>query len=105
MIVLVTPESETEEVRKPQGHGRMAALAGDLAKDPRPIHELSPKERDARLEKIMGVGRGLMSTSEEFAKRKLEEIELEEQKFLLTSDRHELNPIAQAAVCSIHFIR
>jgi hypothetical protein len=28
----------------------------------------------------MGVGRGLMSTSEEFAKRKREEIEIEEQK-------------------------
>jgi len=58
----------------------MAALANELAKDPRPFRELSPEERTARLEKIMGVGRGLMSTSEEFAKRKLEEIELEERK-------------------------
>ena len=73
--------SEAEEVRKSQGQGRMAALAGDLAKDPRPFRDLSPEERSARIEKVMGVGRGLMSTSEEFAKRKLEEIELEEQKF------------------------
>ena len=79
LIVLVPPESEA--VRKPQGQGRMAALANDLAKDPRPFRELSPIERSARLEKIMGVGRGLMSTSEEFAQRKLEEIEIEEQKF------------------------
>lgn len=81
LIVLVPPESE-ERVRKPQGQGRMAALAEDLAKDPRPFRELSPEERGARLEKVMGIGRGLMSTSEELAQRKLEEIELEEQKFV-----------------------
>lgn len=81
LIVLVPPENNAEVSRKPEGRGRMAALAGDLAKDPRPFRELSPEERSARLEKVMGVGRGLMSTSEEFAKRKLEEIELEEQKF------------------------
>jgi hypothetical protein len=80
LIVLVPPKKEAEEIRKPQGQGRMAALAGDLAKDPRPFRELSPEERTARLEKVTGVGRGLMSTSEELAKRKLEEIELEEQK-------------------------
>jgi len=60
----------------------MAALANELARDPRPFRELSPEERTARLEKIMGVGRGLMSTSEEFAHQKLEEIELEEQKLV-----------------------
>jgi hypothetical protein len=59
----------------------MAALANELAKDPRPFRELSSEERAARLEKIMGVGRGLMSTSEEFAHQKLEEIEIEERKF------------------------
>lgn len=68
-----------EEDRKGM-RGRMAALADDLARDPRPFRELSPDERSARLERVMGIGRGLMSTSEEFARNKLGEIELEEQK-------------------------
>jgi hypothetical protein len=80
LIVLVP--NELEEGRKPQGQGRMAALASELAVDPRPFRELSPEERSTRLEKMMGVGRGLMSTSEEFAKRKAEEIDLEEQKLV-----------------------
>lgn len=80
LIVLVPPENETEENRKPEGQGRMAALASDLSKDPRSFQELSPEERRARIEKVMGVGRGLMSTSEEFAERKREEVELEERK-------------------------
>ena len=63
-----------------EGQGRMAALADELAKDPRPFRELSPEERSARLEKVMGIGRGLMSTSEEFARQKLEEIEIEERR-------------------------
>lgn len=81
LIVLVPPENETDERHPPEGQGRMAALARDLARDPRPFGELSPEERRARIEKVRGVGRGLMSTSEEFAERKREEIELEEQKF------------------------
>jgi len=80
LIVLVPPRDEVEENRKPEGMGRMATLAGDLAKDPRPFRELSPEERSSRIEKMMGVGRGLMSTSEEFAMGKVEEIEIEEQK-------------------------
>jgi hypothetical protein len=80
LIVLVPPENEPEEGRKPEGQGRLASLAADLAKDPRPFRELSPEERSARLEKVMGTGRGLMSTSEEFARRKIEEIEIEERK-------------------------
>lgn len=80
LIVLVPPEDEVDESRKPVGRGRMAALAEELAKDPRPFHDLSPEERSARLEKVMGSGRGLMSTSEEFARQKREEIEIEEQK-------------------------
>lgn len=75
LIVLVPQENESS--CKPEGQGRMAALAGDLARDPRPFRELSPEQRSARLEKVMGVGRGLMSTSEELAKRKREEIDLE----------------------------
>src|SRR3954466_11688742 len=80
LIVLVPPPSEAEEVAKPEVRGRMAALAAVLAKDARPFRELSPEERNARLERVMGVGRGLMSTSDEFARRKLEEIEIEERK-------------------------
>jgi hypothetical protein len=80
LIVLVPPENETEEERKPEAQGRLASLAADLAKDPRPFRELSLEERSARLEKVMGAGRGLMSTSEEFARRKAEEIEIEERK-------------------------
>lgn len=79
LIVLVPQEGEAEP-GEPEGKGRMAALAKELAKDPRPFHELSPEERQARLDKVMGVGRGLMSTSEDFARRKREEIEIEERK-------------------------
>ena len=80
LIVLVPSEESTQESLRPEGQGRMAALADVLAKDSRPFHELSPEERRSRIEKVMGVGRGLMSTSEEFAQRKHEEIEIEEQK-------------------------
>jgi hypothetical protein len=62
--------NKPEEGRKPQEYGHMAAVASELAKDPRPCRDLPPEERSARLEKVMGAGRGLMSTSEEFAKRK-----------------------------------
>lgn len=79
LIVLVP--NEPEEGRKPEWHGHMAGVAGELAKDPRPFRDLSPEERSARLEKVMGSGRGLMSTSEEFSRRKAEEIDLEDQKF------------------------
>ena len=75
-------ENKAEEDRKPEGQGRLASLAADLAKDPRPFRELSPEERSARLEKVMGVGRGLMSTSEEFAQLKREEIEIEEKNLV-----------------------
>ena len=80
LIVLVPPENEAEE-GTPEGKGRMASLADDLAKDPRSFRDLSPEERSSRIERVMGAGRGLMSTSEDFARRKREEIEIEEQKF------------------------
>lgn len=80
LIVLVPSEDMEDESPSPEGKGRMAALADVLAKDSRPFRELSPEERNARIEKVMGVGRGLMSPSEEFAQRKHEEIEIEEQK-------------------------
>ena len=81
LIVLVPPaDVASEKTSVPESRGRMAALAAELAKDRRPLHQLSPEERSARLERIMGVGRGLMSTSEEFARQKREEIEIEERK-------------------------
>jgi len=58
----------------------MAALAEDLVEEGRSFRDLSPEERNTRLEKVMGIGRGLMSTSEEFARRKVEEVEIEDQK-------------------------
>jgi hypothetical protein len=58
---------------------RFRDLADELAADPRSFRELSPKERKARLQRVMGIGRGLFSSSEEFARRKEEEIELEER--------------------------
>jgi hypothetical protein len=79
-LIVLVPEGNRDEDRQPEGQGRMAALAADLAKDPRPLRELSPEERADRIKKVMGVGRGLMSTTEEFSRRKQEEIEIEERK-------------------------
>lgn len=78
LIVLVPPEGE--EAAKPEGAGRMAALAAALAKDGRSFGDLSAEERNARIESVMGIGRGLMSASEEFSRSKSEEIDLEERK-------------------------
>ena len=80
LLVLVPPDQEAEEVTRPEGRGRLASLARTLAEDGRPFRELSAEERGARLGRVMGAGRGLMSTSEEFARRKVEEVELEERK-------------------------
>jgi hypothetical protein len=44
-------------------------------------HQLSDEERDARLRQIRGIGRGLLSSSEEFSRQKQEEIDLEERRF------------------------
>jgi hypothetical protein len=65
----------------PQNRGRLAALAAELALEKKPFRELSPEERSARLQRLRGAGRGLTSGSEEFAKQKAEEIEIEERKF------------------------
>lgn len=73
----VIPSEEvavSESARK-----RFRDLADELAADPRSFRELSPEERKARLQRVMGIGRGLFSSSEEFARRKEEEIDLEER--------------------------
>ncbi len=83
LIVLVPSENEAEEKAEalPASRGRIKALATEFARDPRSFRELSPEERTVRLERVMGVGRGLMSTSDEIAKRKIEESDLEDRKF------------------------
>ena len=82
LIVLVPAETGAKQAEAPpQGHGRLAALAAELAKDPRSFRELTPEERRERLRRLRGAGRGLTSGSEEFARRKREEIEIEERKF------------------------
>lgn len=60
--------------------GRMAALVEELAKDSRSFRDLTPEERRERLGRLRGIGRGLTSGSEEFARRKIEEIEIEDRK-------------------------
>ena len=83
LIVLVPPEGERTERTEapPLGRGRLVALAAELAQDSRPFRELAPEERRARLRRLRGAGRGLTSGSDEFAKQKREEIEIEERKF------------------------
>ncbi|MFP5284557.1 MAG: hypothetical protein ACLGI9_02350, partial [Thermoanaerobaculia bacterium] len=60
---------------------RFEELAARLAADPRPFRDLAPEERRERLQQIIGSGRGLFSGSEEFARQKQEEIDLEEERF------------------------
>lgn len=83
LIVLVEPPGaeESREASTEEASRRFVALAERLAADPRPFDELSPEEREDRLRQIRGIGRGLFSSSEEFARRKREEIELEERRF------------------------
>jgi hypothetical protein len=80
LIVLVPRAEESPASPSAEVKGRLASLAAELAKDPRSFQDLSEGERKVRLRRVMGAGRGLLSSSEEFAHRKLEEIELEEGK-------------------------
>lgn len=80
--MLVPPEEERKQrAEAPQGRGRLAALATELALEARPFRELAPEERRVRLQRLRGAGRRLMSESGEFAQHKAEEIEIEERKF------------------------
>jgi len=86
-LILVTPsESEAEsdtlpESAKREARARWQAMRAELIQDPRPFRQLSPEERRERLHRLQGIGRGLLSSSEEFARRKVEEVEIEETKF------------------------
>jgi hypothetical protein len=59
---------------------RFETLADELAAD-RPFRDLSHEERKARLRQVVGIGRELFSPSVEIARRKDEEIEIEERRF------------------------
>ena len=87
MILLISADNSAAEAERaePQVRGRMAALHAQLAEDPRPFRELSSTERRARLRRVKGVARGLLRTrgesaSDEFARQKRVEIELEARK-------------------------
>ncbi len=82
LIVLVPSEpGEPAEPPSPMALARWDAAAAELEADPRSFRELSREERRARLRRLRGVGKGLLSSSEEFARSKREEIEIEERKF------------------------
>jgi len=74
--------SEAGEVAMSESaKARFESLADELAADPRSFRELSQDERKARLRRVVGIGRELFSPSEEIARHKAEEIELEERRF------------------------
>jgi hypothetical protein len=83
LIVLVEPSAEraSTEPSAEDALQRFEELAARLAADPRPFRELSPEEREARLRQVVGAGRGLFSSTDEFIRRKQEEIDLEERRF------------------------
>lgn len=78
LILLEQSEEPASEYSRP---GRLAQLAAELSLDPRPFRELSQEEKRARLKRIRGAGRGLLTPSDQFARRKAQEIDLEERKF------------------------
>jgi hypothetical protein len=72
---------ELPENAKTEARNRWQMTRAELARDSRPFRQLSLEERRERLRRLQGVGRGLPSSSEAFARRKAEEIEIEEKKF------------------------
>lgn len=86
LIVLVEPSADqasAEACMEPSAEDalrRFEELAARLAADPRPFRELSLEEREARLRQVVGAGRGLFSSTDEFIRRKQEEIDLEERR-------------------------
>jgi len=81
-LLVFTPAREaTPKSPSPEALARWETRKAELAADPRPFRELSLEERRSRLRRLRGIGRGLLSSSDEFARRKLEEIEIEDRKF------------------------
>jgi hypothetical protein len=82
LIVLVETPAHHEPVPSfEEARTRFRELSARLAADPRPFRDLSLQERQARLRQVMGAGRGLLSTSEEFAQQKQRDIDLEAERF------------------------
>jgi hypothetical protein len=81
LIFLVPANEERPANGGPKVQGRLSKLVAELSQDPRPFSELSQEEKRARLRRIEGAGAGLLTPSEEFARRKAEEIALEDRKF------------------------
>lgn len=80
LIVLIPAEwEETPEKPSQEALRRWDAVAAEAALDRRPLRELPPEERQARLRKLRGVGKGLLPSSEEFLRQKREEVEREER--------------------------
>jgi hypothetical protein len=74
-------DSEGEVAVSGSAKSQFESLADELAADPRPFRALSQEERRARLQRVVGIGRELFSPSDELARRKREDIELEERRF------------------------
>lgn len=86
LIVVTSPEDAVEAEELPErarteARNRWQAARAELARESRPFRQLSLEERRDRLRRLQGLGRGLLSSSEEFARQKSEEIEIEERKF------------------------
>jgi hypothetical protein len=85
-LILVTASEgpmeagELSESARAEARAHWQTTRAALARDPRPFRQLSAAERRDRLNLLQGIGRGLLSPSDEFARRKAEEIELEERK-------------------------
>lgn len=80
-LIVLVPREEPVERAPEEAIRRFNEIADRLAADPRPFHDLSDEEKKARLDLVLGMGRGLFSSSEERARRKQEEIDLEERRF------------------------
>jgi hypothetical protein len=80
LIVLIPETREAPDKASQEALRRWDAVAAEVALDRRPLRELPPEERQARLHKLRGIGKGLLPSSEEFLRQKREEIHLEERK-------------------------
>lgn len=81
-VIFLVPRSggELEERIVPEeAKERFQAMAAELASDERAFKDLNPLEKRQRLHRVMGIGRGLFSPSDELARRKQEDIDLEDR--------------------------
>ncbi len=78
-LILLVASEDMGKSQDPKALERWRALSSHLAADLRPFDELSLDERRIRLREVMGAGRGISSSSEEFARQKSTEIDIEER--------------------------